>query len=541
MSLYHADGSVFLDHYRSLKRPRGAIVNQIDANYTPIHNVKESTEGHSATRRDFVEGLINETKTQSTELADKAVYATRSNYIDPVDCVLFKSDILNINYSTANELMIETTASSSGGILAPAFIVDGQDYTNTAAGWRLLVVYEDNPVLNGIYEFTQNAANANVKYFTRVDYLETQGIPYNLNIPVTNGDIFENTVFTNTTPTSFNINYVGSLDSALNFKIVGADALMFHKIGMADVHVLDANVNGVTTIKTPLTALTLTNPDPNIATVELNATGNLDIATNTTFKSNLSTDHIFVNSYPLSHQGSETPPNPNPNNVEGTQPSLLNGIYFRDPRPYLERYTDPPYAYKTVNDNLCIRVAPVNGVGDTLVLSSFAGISFMTQTNLINEQPKSRLHLKNSGSTALFEVDSTCDISSNDVTGKHFFKTYTTNVLTGDGTYKTNLIPATWDLNPNYTYGFMLYIYSSSPTFGVTKPRAWIEYKTKNYTGPSSTNVLLYSNCTVDSVNTSTPDAYQTIMYVSSTTSKIVGEIQTVSGEYYIGVFKRLY
>jgi hypothetical protein len=505
--------NIHLDHhFRGTKRR----ATYISGHALPIINVVDSDNVNSATTKGYVDKSV-----------DKVFNNFKNEFVAAVRVVLTDDEIYTISeYNNGHEVFVETTSGVSTNI----------DGVTLSAGNRVLVAQQINSVLNGIYAYQSlltitgsEGLTISGHVYERVDYLKDSYIPYNLQIPVDEGDVYEKTIFSHMSPG----NTPATIDEINTTYQVGVTPITFHKLGIADIHRVVGDNTGLASIEAGSNVqITAVQSDISLSAaagnINLNASA-VSVPSATSFYSDLTAHHIVLNSY--GDQGTENP--------DADQPSTLNGIYFRDPRPYLNE--DQWENYTTVNDNLCIRVAPVNGVGDTLVFSSYAGCSFMTQTNLVNQDPKSRIHLKNSGSTALFEVDSTCDISSNDVTGKHFFKTYTTNVLTGDGTYKTNLIPATWDLNPNYTYGFMLYIYSSEPTIGETKPRAWIEYKTKNYTGPSSTNVLLYSNCTVDSVNTSTPDAYQTIMYVSSTTSKIVGEIQTVSGEYYIGVFKRLY
>ena len=517
--------NIHLDHhFRGTKRR----ATYISGHALPIINVVDSDNVNSATTKGYVDKSV-----------DKVFNNFKNEFVAAVRVVLTDDEIYTISeYNNGHEVFVETTSGVSTNI----------DGVTLSAGNRVLVAQQINSVLNGIYAYQSlltitgsEGLTISGHVYERVDYLKDSYIPYNLQIPVDEGDVYEKTIFSHMSPG----NTPATIDEINTTYQVGVTPITFHKLGIADIHRVVGDNTGLASIEAGSNVqITAVQSDISLSAaagnINLNASA-VSVPSATSFTSDLTAHHIVLNSY--DDQGLEIP--------NAAQPSTLNGIYFRDPRPYLERYTEPPYAgapgppydYRTVNDNLCIRLAPVNGVGDTLVLSSFAGVSFMTQTNLINEQPKSRIHLKNVGAEAAFEIDKTCDITSNDTTGKHFFKTYTTNVLTGDGTYKTNLIPATWDLNPNYTYGFMLYIYTSSPTWGVTKPHAWIEYKTKNYTGPSSTNVLLYSDCTVDSINTTNnnPDAYQVEMFVSSTTSKIVGNIQTVNNEYYIGVFKRLY
>jgi len=503
----HIIENIHLDHhYRGAKRP----ARYISGNSLPIINIAHSDQSNSAATKKFVDESVNDMKNYADTLTQSTVAALKNTFVDSVSVVLTDDDIISMSILNYNDEVFMQIV--NGGDSIPLEI----DGLQIQISQRVLVALPAPSVFNGIYTYnyahTVTSENAPQGFgiatpvsgyvFVRTDYQYGSFIPHNLQVPVSAGDVYGHTIFSHMTPT------------ASTSPRVGIDAIAFYKLGIADIHKVEGDNTGVASI--------------NATTIDLTAS-TINVNGSTIFSPDLTSNHILLNSY--SDQGTEPP--------SAVQPSTLNGIYFRDPRPYLNQ--DAWGNYTTVNDNLCIRVAPVNSVGDTLVFSSYAGCCFMTQTNFVNLEPKPRVHLKNKGSGAVLEIDKTCDIVSNDVTGKDFFKAYITDVIAGDGSKKETLIPSSWNLNPNYTYLLKLLIYTTTtqaPVYGETTADAYIEFKTRSVNG----NIMWHFGDTIGHYNIANadPHAYEVQLYLDST-PKMVGEIKTKTGEYYIGVFRRLY
>lgn len=533
--------SIHLDHhYRGAKRP----AKYISGNSLPIINIAHSDNSNSAATKKFVDESVNHMKNYADILTQSAVTALKNTFVGSVRVVLTDDDILSI--STLNyddEIFMEIVNQSW-----PNLKIDGVELSISN---RVLVALPAPSVFNGIYTYnysyektlppSEGGGTISGYVFVRTDYLHNSFIPHNLQVPVSEGDVYGHTIFSHMTPT---------LSTDLTPQ-VGVTPIAFHKLGIADVHKVEGDNTGVALVNASseikLTSQGDINLSAGVGNIDLNAT-TISVPSATSFTNNLSANHIVLNSY--GDQGTENP------NAE--QPNTLNGIYFRDPRPYLNQ--DQWGNYTTVNDNLCMRIAPVNGVGDTLVFSSYAGFSFMTQTNLVNKDPKSRIHLKNFGQAAVLEIDRTCDITSNDETGKHFFKNYIGDSFQGyGGSHTHDFGTLGMNLNKKYTYNFALYVYTvANPIFGSTVPKGVMELRLSGYLTPNnattnpkclvSTNGIIWHDGLGGNPSSSYNPSVSVILQDTAYNSPLPEEQQyyqlsltTNAGEYYLPVFKRLY
>lgn len=543
MSLYYADGSVFLDHHRSLKRPRGAIVEKINANYTPIENLKESTEGHSAARRDFVDKSV-----------DKVFNNFKNEFATAVKVVLTDDEIVSISeWDSGHEVAVETTAGASP-------IIDG---VTLGAGDRVLVAQQINSVLNGLYTYKNYIAP--LHYFLRVDYLKDSYIPYNLQIPVNEGDVYEKTIFSHMSPGTAPT----TLDAMNTTYQVGVTPITFHKLGIADIHrVLGDNTGlasieaesniqlisqGAMGISAPL-GVTLQNSTPlicNDVTVDPNRsfiasyvgsdTGqNLNLRYGSSVYQQFNANGIEINQDVVFAQDKNLKLKIEDNNsplfnsrvlletVKKCQYCLYSyeansnsGLLIQanaSDTVEINNYKNSQNAYKPISINRAVQSyvvmgAPANPTNLTAnFISNGASIFSNGSDPLLAVYPASITPYKNIipngnntvdlGSTTNYFRDLyVSDICPDDETGEHFFKNYVSDSFGGYA--NTTVMTTTFgtlgvNLNKNYTYSLTIYVYSSSnPTFGETTPYGVMEFRISGYLTSNPIDPVTNPNCGV--------------------------------------------